>query len=91
MSGALVLWRDGVSRPVHTSLARAFLNAMMLSSRHPLPVGSLIAMRAASELNSVTYIERNAAKALPPPTGFERSTSRTMRLSSSVDIFRSPA
>ena len=56
--------------------ARASAVAIRAATRQPLAPGSRMAMRATSLLNSVTYIERSAAKALPPVTGLS-STAMT--------------
>ena len=65
MSGDDVLWREGETRPAHTSVAVARLKAMMGSSRQPLASFSRTAMRATSLLKSVTYMERSAANGRP--------------------------
>jgi hypothetical protein len=91
MSGEEVLWREWVVRPIQMSVALPPENGISNSSRQPLAPGSRTAMRATSLLNSVTYIERSATKALPPVTGLSSTASRTMRFSSTESSFSVPA
>ena len=79
MSGDEVLWREGETRPAHTSVAVARLKAMMPSSRQPLAPFSRTAMRATSLLNSVTYMERSAANGRPS-IGRSKATSSALHV-----------
>ena len=65
MSGALVLWREGTVRPAHSEVTAAPLKVMIPSSRQDFSPFFRMATRATSLLNSVTYIDRSAAKGLP--------------------------
>src|SRR5579883_1100634 len=65
MSGALKLWREGKRRPIQTFVALPFVKAMIGASNQLFSSGRSKAMRATSALNSVTYMERRAAKGLP--------------------------
>ena len=64
MSGALILWREGKTRPIHAFVALAVPKAMIGASSQAFSSGRCSAMRATSALNSVTYIELSAAKGL---------------------------
>src|SRR5262245_51778896 len=77
-SGEEVLWREGETRPSHTSVAVARLKAMIGSSRQPLAPFSSTAIRATSLLNSVTYMERSAANGRPS-IGRSKATSSRWR------------
>ena len=78
MSGALVLWRDGTSRPAQTSTALARCE---VHHRRCAPSACAPFTRqpscATSVLISVTNIERSAANGRSPPTGGSSVTSST--------------
>src|SRR5262249_58401824 len=74
-SGALVLCREGATRPAHSSLARAPLKAITPCSRQPPRLSSRTATRATSLLTSVTCMERSAANGRPV-IGWSKAISR---------------
>src|SRR5689334_4524545 len=59
ISGELVLWRDGLARPAHSSVTRARVKRITLPSPCLPPPCQLT--RATSLTSSLTYIERSAA------------------------------
>ena len=88
MSGALVLWRDGTSRPAQSSAAFVRLNSITSCCRQSWLSFARQPMRAASELPSLTNIERSAAKGRCAATLCDRFTLSTMRSLSSFSTLK---
>ena len=90
MSGALVLWRDGTSRPIQTSVALALAEVHDRLLAPGRAFSSRAAMRATSALNSVTYMERRAAKGWPSTARSKVDLQAQPLLGEVLDRRRSP-